>query len=267
MTSIAARLRNTLQGPIKEKIFFLHIPKCGGNSIKEALRNKYITMSPRSDTSFAYIHSNGMGKVMRLLNEEESTDFNVSLDCRMRVPEYLLLYHMSHPHIKCIVAHAPFSTIAFRNYGKQYAFITILRDPVERWISEFYYNKQSLRGSSDMDMDQYLDSEYGKAQGTQYVLFLSGRANGNDHYSSKAVKRAIENLKCFSMVGILEDLDDFTERFHKRFGVTLDIGKKNVTRTSRDKQQITSDMRQQIETICERDLEIYHHAKKLMPEN
>jgi len=262
-SSLSTRIRNSLQQPIKEKIFFLHIPKCGGTSVKNALRNKYISLDPRRDSTFAALDRNAMVNTTQALGEEESAEFSVAPDCILRMREHVLLYHMGVSRIKCITGHVPFSEIAFRKYGNQFAFITILRDPVERWISEYYFNKSLSFATSDMDITQYMDSSFGQAQGTQYVLFLGGRSNGNDHFSKKAVQRALENLNRCTLVGFLENLDSFNEQFQSRFGTTLDIGKKNITTKNTDRQQISSSIRQRIETICERDLEIYHHASQL----
>jgi len=171
---------------------------------------------------------------------------------------------MCQPKVRCIAGHIPFCDIAYRNFHKKYAYITIMRDPVERWISEYFYNKYHSRDTSSMDINEYLSSEYGIAQGTEYVLYLGGRSNGNDHYSSKAVNRAIQNLSKFSIIGFLDDLNGFADRFQQRFGPKLDIGKKNVTPPNQNRKEITGEILQQIETICERDLEIYHNAKNLM---
>ena len=248
--------------PVKEKIFFLHVPKCGGNSIKDSLRNNYISLSYKREKSFVYIQSTAEEQATRLLQEEQSSEFCVSHDCSLRVPEYLLLYHMSQNHVKCIVGHVPFSEIAYRNFASQYALVTILREPVERWISEYFYNRSHSRASASMAIEEYLESPLGKAQGTQYVLYLGGRSNGNDHGSRHAVQRALQNLERFAVIGFLEELDLFANRFKHRFGVGLEIGRKNVTAYNQSREEITDEMRRKIENICERDSEIYEQARK-----
>ncbi len=260
--SLPIRIRNSFTTPIKEKIFFLHVPKCGGNSIKDSLKRNYLSLGCKQERTFIYIQSTAENRVARMLGEEESTEFSVPFDCVLRVPEYLLLYHMNQSHVRCIVGHVPFSEIAYRNFSHQYAFITILRDPVERWISEYFYNRSHSRANANMTMEDYLESPYGSAQGTQYVLYLGGRSNRNDHESRQAVQRALRNIDRFAVIGFLEDLSLFEQQFRHRFGVRVDIGRKNVTAFNPSREQITPEMRKKIENICERDCEIYEQARQ-----
>lgn len=262
LNSIPRRIKNSLRAKTtSEKIFFLHVPKCGGTSIQDALKKNYQTLNPLNDSQFTYITTHGLRNLRNALTTEQSAEFSSENDCILRTSEHILLYFMNQKKVRCIIGHIPFSEIAFNNFGQEYAFVTLLRDPVERWISEFYYNKGSAYDAPDMDISQYVESQHAQPKGTQYVLFLGGRPNGNDHVSQKALQRALDNIQRFAVTGILEDLDGFTQRFEQRFGINLDIGKKNITPKSSNRQEITSEIRQQIENICEPDLEIYQRLK------
>jgi hypothetical protein len=259
--SLPRRIQNTLRGPSKEKMVFIHIPKCGGTSIKDALRDSLLTLRFWKDNSYVYISNAGVLRLEEMLKNETSEAFRTPRDSILRVSEYLLLYHIQ-KDIQCIVGHIPFSEIAYRNFGDKYAMFTLLRDPVDRWLSEFYYRKHHKIGDSALELEEYLCSPFGKAQGTQYVLYLGGRSNGNDHRSPEAVNRAKRNLENMAVVGFLDDMRDFVDRFQSRFGIRLDIDKKNVTPVNRGEVSISKSIRDQIENICESDCEIYHHAKQ-----
>ncbi len=258
---LSVRIRNTLKPAIRERLFFLHVPKCGGSSIRESLRRNYLALNCKREREFVYVHSTAEERATRLLREERSPEFRFPEDGALRVPECLLLYHMSQSHVKCIVGHVPFSEIAYRHFSDEFAFVTILRDPVERWISEYFYNRSTGRSCAAMTLEEYLVSPLGKAQGTQYVLYLGGRTNGNDHRSRAALQRALNNLERFAVIGFLEDLAVFEERFERRFGARLEIGRKNVTAPAREREEISGKMRKKIEEICAYDREIYEQAR------
>jgi len=263
LSSIAQRGRNSFRGPVKQKIFFSHIPKCGGTSVRHALRSNYITLNPRKDDRFVTILRSPVDSVIAQLETETSNEFCVAHDSRLRFPEQLLLYYMNQRRTMCIVGHVPFSRIAHNNFSDEYAFITILRNPVERYISEFFYNKHHSLAVSNMELEEYLDSDYGRAQGTQYVLFVGGRSNGNDHLSKKAVDRALDNLTRYAVIGFIEESKDFSERCRERFGIELHLGTLNLTPESKARNLITNSIRTRIESICQRDLEIHHRARML----
>lgn len=261
--SLPLRIMNTIRGPSREKIVFLHIPKCGGNSIKDALRNATLTLRLWEDNSYVYISNASVVELEKILKKETSEAFSTPHDSILRVSEYLLLYymHMGLRNIQCITGHIPFSEIAYRNYGDKYAMVTLLRDPVDRWISEYYYRKHHKIGDPEMGIEEYMTSPFGKAQGTQYVLYLGGRSNGNDHGSPEAVRRAKKNIENFAIIGFLDKLGDFVDRIQYRFGIRLNIGNKNVTPKKQDREPISKAIRGQIENICERDYEIYNYAR------
>ena len=46
--SLQVRAGNLVNGSLNENIVFVHIPKCGGNSIAAAIHDRYKSFSPRS---------------------------------------------------------------------------------------------------------------------------------------------------------------------------------------------------------------------------
>lgn len=265
---LSNRIINTVRGPLKDKIFFLHIPKCAGTSLNDAIAKQYINLNLKTDQQLIGINPVAAANARLALDEETSPEFSVSPDCSLRIPECLLLYFMNKQEVKYISGHIPFSEIAYRKFANQFAYVTVLRDPVERWISEYSFHKfkksAHQKDTASMDIDAYLESARGKAQGGQYVLFLGGRINGGDYGSRGALRRAVENLQKFAVVGCVEDLGGFAERFYERFGAKLDVGRRNINPKPADWETriITADVRRRIENICERDCEIYHHLQQ-----
>jgi len=259
------RTKNLFSERLKEKIAFLHIPKCGGNSITSAIYDRYKTLDPKNQFRSAFIDANASLKTVEIFDGTDpfSDDFHNVLKFR----EYLLVYFMSQNASPFIHGHFSFSNLAYENYGHEYAFVTVLRDPVERWISSYFYNK--YRHKNDLNIQEelsiYLESPRARSNGYEYVKKLTGRIDrGRDYTNADAIAEAKKNLDKFAVVGRLEDLDEFKVKFHARFGVKLQIGLQNQgpKPESFKKAVISQGIEMKIRDICQPDLEIYQHACK-----
>lgn len=80
-----------------------------------------------------------------------------------------------------------------------------------------------------------------------------------DFTSDDAIKEAMINLKKFSLVGVLEDTENFAKHFQELFGAKLFIKKQNSNPLSKAKQQeeITDKIKNKVEKICKPNMIIY----------
>jgi hypothetical protein len=262
---IKSRTTNMFSPSIRENIFYLHIPKCGGTSINNALQNYYLKWS-LSDTSNVFnLDSPASWEAVEksqdlLLKPDTVDDYQV-----MRFREELLLYCMSQRHIQFISGHFSFSSRAYQAFSNRYAFITVLRNPVDRWISSYFYNRnrQGHRYRKlDMSIEEYLESDYGRSQGYEYAKFLSGVDEGGKFMTPEAVRKAKENLHKFRLVGFLEDMDSFRIQFREMFGRELNIKFLNQKPKSENPESydFLRQVKDQVEKICQPDIEIYEYA-------
>ena len=120
--------------------------------------------------------------------------------------------------------------------------ITILREPNKRFVSEYIYNrfKQSSWVKSESEISAYLTSEKAKLSCTTYARFFSHFNDPEEILANKdeAASSAIENLKRFSSVGILEDLESWKTKFNKSFDTRITISSKNTTPNSEEANKI-----------------------------
>ena len=183
----------------------------------------------------------------------------------MKLREELLFYFMSLGHVHYLSGQFPFSVLAHEHYGDKFDFMTVLRDPVDRWLSSYFYN--NYRQPSDyrklsMPIEDYIDSELGRSQGYEYAKFLGGVAKDGDFMTPAFIQQAKDNLHKFQVIGFLDHMDTFKLQFQKRYGAELRIKTLNK-RPEKEKvlnEMIDEKMMASIREICHADIEIYDYA-------
>ena len=139
--------------------------------------------------------------------------------------ERLLIEQLSNPHMQYISGHFPFSNQAFQEFAQEWNFVTVLRNPVDRWFSLYFFNryKHSDHAKLNTNLEQYIESGEGIFHGLSYVrAFTDWKKVPNllslDQTSlNEAVDQAIKNLNNFTLVGILEKMDVFNKDFQNLF--------------------------------------------------
>jgi hypothetical protein len=252
MIGFEAALRaaaRVLGGDFQARIFFLHVPKCGGTSVSHSIRNCY-NFFERIKAG-RYFDQEATYNAAKML-DPAAEPFS---DTVLKIREYLLIYFMNEKKVKYIPGHFSFSDFAYNEFGNRFAFITVLRNPVERWTSTYFHAKS--KGKVESDLSDFIESELGKAQGFEIVRYIGGLSSNGDYVSPGAIERAKANLHKFHIVGMLEYPDDFVVKFKMHFGVDLKLPKLNETR--RDL-LIDKDLKFRISEICRPDIEVYRYA-------
>ncbi len=266
LPSVSIKTQNQLKGCLEDKILYYHIPKCGGTSIRKALKSCYLDWDPRNQSHLFILNAGASFHAA-----QKSVDQNLSIDTAddysvLKLRESLLLYNLYQSKIKFISGHFAFSETAYQSFSDQYSCITILRDPVERWISSYFFNtfKKDDHRKIRLEIDEYLQSDFSRAQGYEYAKFLGGINPTSDYSSAQAIDRAKENLQKFRLVGFLEYMDIFVQNFEKTFGrrLTIEALNKNPKQSGFRDSIITAEVREKIEELCKPDVEIYQYAMK-----
>jgi hypothetical protein len=233
------------------RVVFHHMPKCGGTSVSRAIRKRYLVsqssiLVPEAYKGIKALHPEYEHKVLR----EQLEDFN---------RKYFL--YLLYQDVRCIAAHVTFSENAYNLFKEKYKFVTVLREPVSRFISHYFYNAARPQGFDHItdSFEDFLKSERARQMGASYAIFYGDLSEKDDPTSDAAVQRAQDNLKLFDVVGLLNDLESFEAGLKRELGVTFKIGHDNKMRqpNSAKREVVTPELKQKVIELCAPDLAIW----------
>lgn len=194
------------------KIIYHHIPKCGGTSI---VRGLALTYYPWRLLRY------GRKGFPAALNARAATQaaYESDMEC-YQYRRQLLRYFVSADNTPFISGHYPFCKKVFEAHHGQWHFISLFRDPVSRWYSEYYWNyyKDHDYAKTNLDIEAYFESQQGQVTTRSFVNFLTAVENPAGGVTQAEQKRALDNLGKLDCVGTLENLGDFQAVMKEKFG-------------------------------------------------
>lgn len=209
------RLAGVVSGRRNARVVFMHVPKCGGTSISEALystvpvhRRIGVIDADATRRAAAMIHADQ--DRIDLYHDDLVTGGEV-----FSIREAMLLTHMAWD-TDLIHGHMLFSERAHRHFGDRYDFVTVLRDPIERVVSNFAHSRHD--GHISPDFDTYLDSAAGRMHALTYLRYFSGRHDIAPDQEEDALETAKATLGKFALIGFLDQLDGFADGYRTLTG-------------------------------------------------
>jgi hypothetical protein len=235
------------------RIVFHHVPKCGGTSAGRALRRAYIlsqdTVTPEAS--------------MKAFDAAREDRPNLSAGDVSELREMMLLY-MLYADTRCVSAHIPFSDAAYKRFAGRYVFVTLLRDPVDRFISNYFWSHQHPRGVGHIaeSLEEFLLTKRARHLGSTYVRYFCGEPG--QEFTARHVDAAIRNLHRMECVGFLDEVGRFGAALRQLTGKRLRIGRENVRNTSSKRGAILSGpMGRKVLEACSFDKEIWNAVQDL----
>ena len=236
-----------------KKICYLHVAKCGGTSVIDAIKKQYWFRDRLLKKKIVNLNA-GASLIGSEIFKEDLFAYR----------EKLLIYFLSLGSAGFVSGHFAFSNLAMSHFKDEWNFITILRHPVDRWFSHYFFNryKKSNHFKTKLSLDEYVDSDDGKSLGSFYHKLFYGRCDGGNVNSDESYLKVIGNINELACVGLTEHMDIFCRDFNQCFGVKLKIETKNKNPLPKQDRSnlITDSIREKVEKICEPDLKIYNYV-------
>ena len=253
------RIQRMLLGrTLKHRCCFMHVPKCGGTSLTQAL-----AATIPMDQHVGNIEAISSRRAVSLIEADTDSyslyyeDGPNSADL-FAFREQLLIYLMSRK-MTLITGHFLFSERAYRHFGDEYKYVSMLRDPVDRIVSN--YTSALQVGYIDMDFDSYLESDVARRHALLNLRYFSGCPEIPRGEENNYLDRAREVIGRFSLVGFLDDLSGFERRYADVFGERLRVRKYNEAK--RPKPSLSRKQIAKVEEISTPDLELHEYARSL----
>ena len=239
---------------------FMHVPKCGGTSLSEALyglvplQQKIGIIDTPSLRRALAIRNEGVDDPVLYHDEGEHAAATAALR------EMVLLMHMAHD-CRLVHGHFLFSEPAFGAFGSTYRYVTILREPVARTVSNYH---QAVRGRAFAgDFDAFLESRMAQRMALHVLRYFAGVADIAPGGEAGLIETAKANMRRFAVLGFIEDLPGFIDRFEGVFGARPDVAHYN--RTEREEAvALTAAQRARLEALCAPDLALTEFARGLL---
>lgn len=162
--------------------------------------------------------------------------------------------------VRCISAHVRYNPVLRSTEERPRRYVTVLREPVSRFVSHYLYVKrrhpESVEGDS---LGAFLDSEQARRFGSEYLFYFAGRYQVGEADVGGLVRTACTNLESFDVVGDTARMDAFRKDVERVLGVRLLKLRRNSRPTESDPGLSEAQLRR-VREICAPDLAIYEHA-------
>lgn len=262
------------------KFAFVHVPKSGGISIDLAMREQF------AKPGEARFSREGAIEMSLATFNKEITDLDSIAqfsDHHAQQLNGLLAYHLAQ-NWQYISGHVSTNQRIIENFAQQYHFITVLREPVSRFVSNYIYNKLTnslpIMAPNNLNSDNLIaevDHILAHRRGWQMAnvmsMCITGRFAKDVTDAQKIQSEFADNLAAYKVVGFLDNLDSFSKQIKQLSNKQINIGNHNATDSFLDekKQHVKStlqnyfnepNVKAQLEHLCRFDIENYQRAKE-----
>lgn len=258
---VTRNIRQMLSGGYAEpdtRIAFIHVPKCGGSSLTVALKTAVgfgIQIPGRGNAVLAHEAARRSAEVL----ERDYNSFCADL----------LLYYLSNQRLRFLAGHWPVRTATLTEFSEEWDFILLLRHPVRRWLSNYFFNRYKTGDHYriDQELDEFLGTYRARWYGCAYAAYLApDHFTYGDDPAEAPIEKAVASLQRFRIVGTLEHLDTMAQQFRYIYGAPLNIPHANPNPRGKSyiQRDVSPEQMKRIERLCGPDMSIYREALELI---
>jgi len=245
MVATAAEVSSSVT-PDAPVVLFLHIPKAGGSTLGEYVYNQCSAPNASDDdplnAGVAYL------------------DYGFIKDPELTVPEHVV--NLLHCHdLRAVIGHFWFGL--HEHIARPCRYITLLRDPLERVVSLYYFAKLQ----DTMTLEEFARNPPFREVDNDQTRRIAGVNPPVGECTRATLDLARENLRRhFDVVGTTERMDETLAQLNVKLGWNRDVVSypRNVN-TDRPKWSLLTP--EAVEAICARnelDFELWRYASELL---
>lgn len=249
--------RRLRQGLLGHRVVFHHVPKCAGTSVSRALRIRYAL-------SEASIAAPATVDIVRARSSYENGTFEQRLN-ELRQLRTSLLHYFLWKDYYFVGGHVPFSSTVHAAFRSTYKFITVLRAPEDRFISQYFFNlNREHHAKVTLPLEEYLETPDAWVTANRYTEYFSGDEALKVGPGCEQVTKAIQNLQAFDLVGFTDRMGDFTKGLKGVLGISTSFKKERAAAisTSDRRKSISAAVRSKIDELCAADRTIFDAVRR-----
>lgn len=236
--------------PVQRGLIFLHISKTAGMTMYEIISRQF----PKAAIYWVNGHRN-----------------------REDVQQFMDMPEEQRRHYRCMIGHTSYGIHEY--FLQPVDYLTILRNPVDRIISHYYYVRRSPDNKlhrwvteNNISLDEYASSGQASELNNGQTRMLCGIRSmdtvlGHEPVTDAALDAAKRNLEGITCIGLQERFDESLLMFQKTLGwKNIYYVKKNVTRSRSSANAIPAETLQAIQEQNRLDMALYEFGRKLFEE-
>ena len=233
--NVARKIKERLYS---ERVMFVHVPKCGGTSLSHMLRARYALSYAKIDEAASATACAGADK-------------NAWFGFKRGLAGY---YAAKGAHF--VQGHFCVDRAFIDAHAERYRIITVLREPVDRFVSHYHFDKRYNR----MPFDEFADSTHGVTEGRVLCHFfgeLPWDAPPDPARADASVATALTNLGALAVVGLVENPERMDADFERAVGFKPSVPVRNVGKTRQRSAGLTPAQLERAAELCADDARIY----------
>ena len=229
-------------------IINIHVPHSSDTRIGAALRFRYLHNNATIDTEIS-------GKSVQVLFPHTQGEARISAEYCQRGDELACLMTQQ---VQCISGQVRYNAELHKR-SKEYSFVTMLRDPVDRFMAHYRDLKRHYPDRHRPDtLEKFLETPEAARLASQYLFHFAGHSQNQTSNLTRSVLKAQYSLAQFDLIGDFSNPAEFARGLRRLTGGYLHWSRNN---RAPHISVLPYSLRSKVAALCAPDLAIYQTAR------